>query len=64
MIRDEKDFSTHIEYIHYNPVKHGLVKSPVDWPHSSFHRYVAKGLYAANWGAGEKIAFDDNVGYE
>lgn len=64
MIRDEKDYSTHVEYIHYNPVKHGLVKSPGDWPHSSFHRYVAKGLFPTNWGAGKEMAFDGGVGCE
>jgi putative transposase len=39
-IRDDKDFIQHIDYIHYNPVKHGFVKSPKDWEYSSFHRYV------------------------
>nr|MBF0221249.1 transposase [Desulfobulbaceae bacterium] len=64
MIRDEKDLSTHVEYIHYNPVKHGLVKSPVDWPHSSFHRFVANGLFGTNWGAGQGMVFADNIGHE
>src|SRR5262249_15303449 len=39
-IRDDADLDRHIDYIHYNPVKHGLVSRVVDWPHSSFHRYV------------------------
>ncbi|HEV2613640.1 MAG TPA: transposase [Gammaproteobacteria bacterium] len=39
-IRDEKDFENHVNYIHYNPVKHGYVKSVVDWPYSSFHSFV------------------------
>src|SRR5262245_56105312 len=42
-IRDEGDFAHHVDYIHYNPVKHGLVARVVDWPHSSFHRYVQEG---------------------
>jgi putative transposase len=39
-IRDDRDFSNHCDYIHYNPVKHGLVNCPVDWPYSSFHRFI------------------------
>jgi putative transposase len=49
-IRDEEDFNRHLDYIHYNPVKHGLVKNVLDWPWSSFHRYVTNGYYAENWG--------------
>ena len=52
-IRDEEDFSRHVDYIHYNPVKHGHVKSVVEWPYSSFHRHVGWGVYPADWaGAG------------
>jgi putative transposase len=43
LIRDEHDFERHFDYIHYNPVKHGYVKCPKDWPYSSFHRWVNKG---------------------
>src|SRR5512146_1212838 len=43
MIRDEVDLSNHVEYIHYNPVKHGLVSSPADWEYSSFRKYVRDG---------------------
>ncbi len=50
MIRDEKDLAMHIEYIHYNPVKHGLVCRPGDWAWSSFHRYVRMGDYTSDWG--------------
>jgi putative transposase len=53
LIRDELDLKRHVEYIHYNPVKHGLVKTPVEWKYSSFHRYVKKGLYCVGWGAEE-----------
>lgn len=63
-IRDERDFAAHVDYIHYNPVKHGYVKAPKDWPHSTFHRYVKEGIYEINWGATEKIMFDDKVGNE
>lgn len=49
-IRDEEDLNRHRDYIHYNPVKHGLVKSVSDWPWSSFHRYMKMGYYEAGWG--------------
>ena len=50
VIRDEADMARHIDYIHFNPVKHGLVSRVCDWPHSSFHRYVAEGVLPADWG--------------
>jgi len=50
VIINEVDLNHHLDYIHYNPVKHGLVKKPVDWPWSSFHRYVQKGYYPPDWG--------------
>ncbi|MEA2875926.1 MAG: REP-associated tyrosine transposase [Hyphomicrobiales bacterium] len=40
----------HVDYIHFNPVKHGLVSRVQDWPHSSFHRYVEKGTLPIDWG--------------
>ena len=49
-IRDENDLTRHIDYIHYNPVKHGWVKSVSDWKYSSFHKYVKKGVLPLNWG--------------
>jgi putative transposase len=49
-IRDQADLNAHIDYIHYNPVKHGYVQRVRDWPHSSFHRYVAKGILPLDWG--------------
>lgn len=50
-IRDETDYKQHLDYIHWNPVKHGWVKSVKDWPHSSFHRYVREGIYSEDWGS-------------
>ncbi len=50
LIRDEMDFNTHCDYIHYNPVKHGLVESPIKWPHSTFEAFVRRGFYPADWG--------------
>lgn len=49
-IRDEEDYFNHMHYIHYNPVKHGLVKSVKDWPFSTFHRSLKAGLYEEHWG--------------
>ena len=48
-IRDETDFSRHIDYVHINPVKHGLVPRVSDWPYSSFHRMVKLGIYPEDW---------------
>lgn len=63
-IRDDGDFIRHAEYIHYNPVKHGLTKSPILWPHSTFHRFVNKGIYHVDWGADSEIVFENHVGNE
>ncbi len=49
IIRDEHDFARHVDYIHFNPVRHGLVTRVRDWPRSSFHRYVRQGLLSADW---------------
>jgi putative transposase len=48
-IRDEDDFARHMDYIHFNPVKHGYVGQVSDWPYSTFHRYVKAGVYVADW---------------
>jgi putative transposase len=52
-IRDEADLENHANYIHYNPVRHKLVKSPREWPWSSFRRYVQLGHYQEDWGQSE-----------
>ena len=49
LIRDERDFEKHYDYIHWNPVKHGLVSRVNEWPYSSFHRFVRLGQYPPNW---------------
>ena len=56
-IRDETDLARHVDYIHYNPVKHGWVTRAVDWPHSTLHGYIERGIMASDWGIG-----DDGVG--
>jgi putative transposase len=50
LIRDEADFARHVDYIHYNPVKHGYAANAGDWPYSTFHRYAKQGMYPADWG--------------
>ena len=50
-IRDEKDWRTHMDYIHYNPVKHGYVTAPGLWKYSSFSSWVTRGVYDVGWGS-------------
>jgi putative transposase len=54
-IRDDEDFARHVEYIHFNPVKHGWVLRAADWPYSSLHRFVRDGRIAADWGISAAI---------
>ena len=49
-IRDDGDFERHVDYVHFNPVRHGLVGRACEWPYSSFHRYVRDGLVPRDWG--------------
>lgn len=51
LIRDDTDLWNHVEYCHFNPVKHGLVTDAADWPYSTFHRYVRAGMYPREWAA-------------
>lgn len=48
-IRNEADFQAHADYIHFNPVKHGLCMRPIGWPYSSLHQFVARGELSAHW---------------
>ena len=64
LTRDETDLRRHVEYIHYNPVKHGLTASPKEWPYSSFHRYVRQGKYTDDWGGHLDVEFGEDVGGE
>jgi putative transposase len=50
VIRDERDFQAHLDYIHINPVKHGVVARPGDWPHSTFRLWLERGVYDHCWG--------------
>jgi putative transposase len=60
LITDQEDYNRHIDYIHWNPVKHGHVKQVIDWPHSSFHQFVEQRIYPAMWGHSGQ--FDMDVG--
>jgi len=53
-IRDDIDLENHVNYIHFNPVKHCYVKSPSEWKYSSIHRYIRKGILVPNWGEYEE----------
>ena len=55
VIRDERDFEHHADYIHYNPVKHGHVIKVADWPYSSFHDYVRRDIYDLEWAADDTV---------
>ncbi len=63
MIRDDRDYVNHCDYVHYNPVKHGLVIAPREWRYSSFHRFLDEGLYPPDWGA-VPIEIAEGVGSE
>lgn len=59
-IRDDSDYATHMDYTHFNPVKHGFIARPAEWPCSSFSRCVSRGLYPADWegGAAASVAVE------
>jgi putative transposase len=61
LVRDEADFRAHMDYVHINPVKHGLVTSVKAWPYSTFHRLVNAGIYPPNWAGGHEtvLEYDD-----
>lgn len=57
-IRAEQDYAAHMDYVHINPVKHGLVQRVRDWPYSSFHRCVEMGVYPADWAGPSELELD------
>ncbi len=63
-IRDERDFQAHLDYIHSNPVKHGLVAAARDWPYSTFLMWVERGVYDPRWGADEMPPLPEWAGRE
>lgn len=62
IIRNNEDMSRHIDYIHYNPVKHSLVRSPFEYPHSSIHKYFGEGYYDHDWGIKDDPSTEGNYG--
>lgn len=63
-IRDERDCRAHLDYIHFNPVKHGLARTPKDWQCSSFHKCVAQGTYEEDWGSDGTVELPQSIGQE
>lgn len=66
-IRDDRDMQRHVEYVHFNPVKHGHVKRASDWSYSSIHRYIERGVYDLSWAAapnGDEIEYGECVDEE
>ena len=61
LVRDANDFAAHMDYVHFNPVKHGHCGRVVDWPYSTFHRWVRQGHYESDWGIGE-LRFEGSFG--
>ena len=62
VIKDEADYAAHMDYVHINPVKHGLVQSVRDWPYSTFHHCVRQGIYTLEWAGGDMgniLEYDD-----
>jgi putative transposase len=64
VIRDSEDLQRHLDYIYYNPVKHGQVSKPADYTWSSFNTHVVRGHYAINWGAGVAPQTIDALDFE
>ena len=57
-IRNQEDFNRYMDYIYWNPVKHGYVTRVADWQYSTFHRDVKAGLYPESWGGGDAPTFE------
>ena len=64
VIRDERDFRNHCDYIHYDPVKHGFVETPVAWQYSTIHKFIEKEIYPADWGGKNEIQISPQIGRE
>lgn len=61
LIRDERDYRAHMDYVRINPVNHGLVRCVANWPYSNFLRLIEKGIYQMNWAGGneDEVKCDD-----
>ena len=58
LVRDQADLQRHVDYIHYNPVRHGYVRRAIDWQFSSFHRYLRLGWITEEWGGSDDLDGD------
>jgi putative transposase len=63
-VRDDREFAAYCDYIHFNPVKHGLCDSPLDWEWSSVHRFVREGIYPPGWGGRSRGGIAIDVGQD
>lgn len=63
-IRDEEDLNNHVDYIHYNPVKHEISKNVKDWQHSSFEKFVERGNYEKHWGTYDDVKHIESMNYD
>lgn len=62
VIRDQRDLNNHLDYIHYNPVKHGIVVDPFQYELSSLRKYAEMGYYSRGWGVNEEMVFAGDFG--
>lgn len=60
-IRDDEDLCKHMDYIHYNPIKHKYVQNIKNWEYSSFHKFVKEGVYDLNWGNFDRLEYFENL---
>jgi len=58
LIKDETDYLAHMDYVHINPVKHGLVEKVTDWPYSTFHRLLECEGYPSDWAGGSEVSLN------
>jgi len=63
-VRDEADLSRCADYIHFNPVKHGLANKVSAWPYSTFHRFVEQGMYSVDWAGDASVTGSEFDGYD
>ena len=62
-IQTEEDFRHHMDYIHYNPVKHGLSQSPTEWPYSTIHQLTKQGVYPQDWASDPESTQSESQSY-
>jgi putative transposase len=62
IIRNQDDLNSHLDYIHYNPVKHGFANNPLEWEFSSIQNYYEKGYYSMDWGTKEDVIINGDFG--